>query len=63
MANIKINEINTVGSELLLDSESFLNELSGEELNNFLGADGPYETVYAANCPPETFVIKPWQLC
>ncbi len=28
MANIKLSELNAIGSELFLDSESFLNELN-----------------------------------
>lgn len=38
MANIKVNELNPVGSELFVDSESFINELNeGEELTHILG--------------------------
>ncbi|MDJ0732603.1 MAG: hypothetical protein QNJ47_00725 [Nostocaceae cyanobacterium] len=38
MANIKINELNPVGAELFLDSDSFLNELSeSEEIINIHG--------------------------
>ncbi|MEH1853590.1 MAG: hypothetical protein V7L11_18400 [Nostoc sp.] len=33
MANIKINNLNTAGSDLFNDSESFLNELTDSELN------------------------------
>lgn len=34
MANIKLNELHSAGSELFGDSETFLNELSNDELNN-----------------------------
>ena len=33
MANIKINNLNPAGSELFNDSESYLDELTTEELN------------------------------
>ena len=33
MANIKVNDIKSAGTELLLDSESFLIEITDEELN------------------------------
>ncbi|MDJ0732605.1 MAG: hypothetical protein QNJ47_00735 [Nostocaceae cyanobacterium] len=42
MANIKVNELNPVGAELFLDSDSFLNELSeSEELIQILGGNHP----------------------
>ncbi|MEQ9234321.1 hypothetical protein [Coleofasciculus sp. E2-BRE-01] len=33
MSSLKISDLNPAGSELLLDSESYLNELTNEELN------------------------------
>ena len=39
MATIKISELRPAGSELLQDSESFLNELSDHELENVVGGD------------------------
>lgn len=33
MANITISELRPAGTELFLDSESFINELTNEELN------------------------------
>lgn len=33
MANIEVNDINPVGSELFADSESFLNELNNDEMD------------------------------
>lgn len=33
MANITISELRPAGTELFLDSESFINELADEELN------------------------------
>lgn len=40
MAEIKLSELRPAGSELLQDSESFLNELSDQELDNVVGGDG-----------------------
>ncbi len=37
MATIKISDLHTAGSELLLDSESYLNELTNEEGLSVLG--------------------------
>ncbi|MEG4631901.1 hypothetical protein QUB56_20290 [Microcoleus sp. AR_TQ3_B6] len=37
MATIKISDLHTAGSELLLDSESYLNELTNEEGLGVLG--------------------------
>ena len=37
MANIKVKEIQPAGIELFGDSESFMDELSGNELNNVIG--------------------------
>ena len=37
MATIKISELRPAGSELLQDSESFLNELSDHDLENVVG--------------------------
>lgn len=39
MAKIKLSELRPAGSELLQDSESFLNELSDRELENVVGGD------------------------
>lgn len=39
MAKIKLSELPPAGSELLQDSESFLNELSDRELENVVGGD------------------------
>jgi hypothetical protein len=40
MAFIKINELRPAGSELFQDSESYLNELSEQELSATFGGDG-----------------------
>ena len=40
MAEIKLSELCPPGSELLQDSESFLTELSDQELENVVGGDG-----------------------
>ncbi len=37
MAEIKLSELRPAGSELLQDSESFLNELNDRELENVVG--------------------------
>ncbi len=38
MASIKISELRPVGSELFVDSESFLNELNEQEISATVGA-------------------------
>ena len=40
MASIQINDLCPVGSELFNDSESFLQELSTEDINELLGGGG-----------------------
>ena len=40
MATIKISDLHTAGSDLLLDSESYLNELTHEEGLGVLGGGG-----------------------
>ncbi len=40
MAEIKLSELCPPGSELLQDSESFLTELSAQEIENVVGGDG-----------------------
>jgi hypothetical protein len=42
MATIKISDLHTAGSELLLDSESYLNELTHEEGLGVLGGEGGF---------------------
>ena len=39
MAEIKLSELRPAGSELLQDSENFLNELSDREIENVVGGD------------------------
>ena len=39
MAEIKLSELRPAGSELLEDSESFLNELNDRDLENVVGGD------------------------
>jgi hypothetical protein len=41
MATIKISDLHSVGSELFMDSESYLNELTNEELNMAHGGSTP----------------------
>jgi hypothetical protein len=39
MAKIELSELNFAGSELLQNSESFLDELSDREIENLVGGD------------------------
>lgn len=39
MANIELSELSFAGSELLQNSESFLDELSDREIENLVGGD------------------------
>jgi hypothetical protein len=41
MATIKISDLHSAGSELFMDSESYLNELTNEELNMTHGGSTP----------------------
>jgi hypothetical protein len=41
MATIKISDLHSAGSELFMDSESYLNELTNEELNMAHGGSTP----------------------
>jgi hypothetical protein len=41
MATIKISDLHSAGSELFIDSESYLNELTDEELNMAHGGSTP----------------------
>ena len=46
MAKLKINELKVTGSELFEDSETFLSELSNEEMVNAMGgAASIYPTI------------------
>jgi len=56
MATIKLSNLHTAGSELFMDSESYLNELTNEELNiahggssGFCFTAGVALTLYGAN--------------
>jgi hypothetical protein len=48
MATIKISDLHSVGSELFMDSESYLNELTNDELNMAHGGwfFSPYCVIY-----------------
>jgi hypothetical protein len=48
MATIKISDLHSVGSELFMDSESYLNELTDEELNT----QGGFPTVFTPASTP-----------
>lgn len=54
MAEIKLSELRPAGSELLQDTESFLNELSDRELENVVGGFNIFSVVSPANFPVET---------
>ncbi|MGK7899244.1 MAG: hypothetical protein AB4372_37915 [Xenococcus sp. (in: cyanobacteria)] len=47
MAKIKIYELRPAGSELLQDSESFLNELSDHDLENVVGGNNINSAVFS----------------
>ena len=49
MAAIQINDLRPVGSELFNDSESFLQEISTEDINEVLGGGG-IVILYTAIC-------------
>ncbi|MDJ0567646.1 MAG: hypothetical protein QNJ53_01240 [Pleurocapsa sp. MO_192.B19] len=62
MAEIKLSELRPAGSELLQDSESFLNELSDRELENVVGGNGEGNiTIYIkpSLIPDPPIIIKP----
>ncbi|AFZ24508.1 hypothetical protein Cylst_2278 [Cylindrospermum stagnale PCC 7417] len=44
MAKLKINELKAAGTELFEDSETFLDELSNDELENAIGGRRIYPT-------------------
>jgi hypothetical protein len=48
MASIKIAELRPVGSELFQDSESFLNELNGQQELSILGGGTVFSVVSQA---------------
>lgn len=43
MANIAISDLNPVGFNLLSTSDSYMSELSNEELNTLVGGAGSYD--------------------
>ena len=49
MAKIKLSKLRPAGSELLQDSESFLNELNDRELENVVGGDNTIASVASQN--------------
>ncbi|QLE39980.1 class IIb bacteriocin, lactobin A/cerein 7B family [Nostoc sp. C052] len=51
MATIKINNLNAAGSDLFNDSESYLNELTNEEVTSINGGIVPLiVSAYWASC-------------
>ena len=45
MAEIKLSNLNPAGSELLQDSESFLNELNEQEMGDIVGGSRSFTIV------------------
>ncbi|NEO68976.1 hypothetical protein [Moorena sp. SIO3H5] len=60
MAKIKIKDIKLTGADLFDDSESFMNELSNDELDQAMGGGlVRVESVqFSCNCCPTTGGIK-----
>lgn len=50
MASIAISNLRSTGSELFLDSESFLNELTEQELGNVIGGIWHVELLWSSVC-------------
>ncbi|NEP34869.1 hypothetical protein [Moorena sp. SIO3B2] len=53
MANIKVNDIKPAGADLFTDDESFINELSNDELNIVGGqkfATDALSSLYSIKC-------------
>ena len=71
MANIKVNDIKPAGTELFLDSESFMNDVSNDEIDHVLGGlddDNmlPNRTLSNASlafCNPGTESTASWFAC
>jgi len=61
MATIKISDLHSAGSELFMDSESYLNELTNEELNMAHGGSTPVCTfiVILTSFITNTTILRP----
>lgn len=49
MATIQVNDLPAAGSSLLLDDESFLNELSEPQINLLRGGFSPFMSAFIAS--------------
>ncbi len=74
MAKIKVNDIKPTGSELFEDTESFLSEVSSDELEDTIGGTMiAYQPIYNPTiqpkptppeiCYPIQFTAKIYPLC
>lgn len=57
--DIKVNDIKPAGVELFDDSESFINELKDDELNNLFGgaAQGAISSIISNHCCTATQAV------
>ncbi|NEO77966.1 hypothetical protein [Moorena sp. SIO4G3] len=59
MADIKINDIKPAGADLFADDESFIKELSNDELNIVGGGkDGQISSLFSKNCCNQDEAMK-----
>jgi hypothetical protein len=61
MAKIKVNDIKPIGTELFDDSESFMNELRNDELEQAMGGNAcPIPArIVSYYCPPDSTKPRP----
>jgi hypothetical protein len=55
MADIKINDIKPVGAELFVDDESFMDEISNNDLSQILGGKG---LTILSNCHGDVTILS-----
>ncbi|MEQ8537096.1 MAG: hypothetical protein RIB93_06490 [Coleofasciculus sp. D1-CHI-01] len=60
MATIKISNLNPVGSEFFNDSETYLNELNGEQLNMIQGGSTPACIAVSVSVAYSAFQLGRW---
>ncbi len=58
MAKLKVNDIKPIGTELFNDSESFMNELRNDELEQAIGGNA-VRLQFSPYCPPDPIKTKP----
>lgn len=65
MANIKVSDINPAGTELFADSESFMNDVSNDEIQHILGGRPDQKLSNASYflCNPGTQSTRSWFAC